>query len=208
MNFKSLFKLKDDMDRPTKRSYILLIGLIGLLFLIVSNIFSGQSDEQDPSFDDEQEVWLGDDEESERTSAGEDDIAGLQEEMQDELARALEAIYGVSDVDVVLQLDSSALRVYEKDTVEGYQTTDETDQSGGNRQVEDDTVEKQTVLVRDNNSEEPLLVQTQSPAVRGVLIVAEGVDQIQIKQMVIESVSRLLDVSSHRIAVMPKGEEE
>ncbi|MDQ0350987.1 stage III sporulation protein AG [Alkalibacillus filiformis] len=207
MNLKSLFRLKDDTDRPTKRSYILVIGLVGLMFLIVSNIFTGQTDEQEPSFDEEQEVFLGNGD-SEQASAGDHDITSIQEAMQDELARALEAIYGVSNVDVTLQLDSSSLHVYEKNTITGYQSTDETDQSGGTRQVEDETIEEQTVLYRDNNSEQPLLIQTESPAVRGVLIVAEGVDQIQVKQMVIDSVSRLLDVSTHRIAVMPKGEEE
>ncbi len=199
--------MKDESDRPTKRSYILLIGLIGLLFLIVSNIFGGQSEPEDPSFEDEQEVWLGDDGDEQASSEG-DEIAEIQKEMQTELERALEAIYGVSDVEVVLQLDSSALKVYERDTIEGYQKTEENDQNGGDRIVEDETIEHQTVLVRDNNSEEPLLIQTKSPAIRGVLVIAEGVDRIQVKEMVIESVSRLLDVSTHRIAVMPKGEEE
>lgn len=66
-------------------------------------------------------------------------------------------------------------------------------------------VEDQTVLIRKNNNEEPLLIQTRNPEIRGVLVIAEGVDQIQVKQMVIDSVSRLLDVSTHRIAVMPKS---
>lgn len=121
------------------------------------------------------------------------------------LTEALNALAGVSDVQVVVQLNASDLKIYEKNQTTSYQKTDEDDQNGGTRTVDDETVEDQTVLIRKNNNEEPLLIQTRNPEIRGVLVIAEGVDQIQVKQMVIDSVSRLLDVSTHRIAVMPKS---
>ena len=54
--------MKNESDRPTKRSYIILIGLIGLLFIIISNIFSiKQPKENEPIIENEgQEVWIGD----------------------------------------------------------------------------------------------------------------------------------------------------
>ncbi|MGP4072449.1 stage III sporulation protein AG [Piscibacillus sp. B03] len=208
-SLKKIFKMKDESNQPTKRSYVILIGLIGLLFLIVSNIFSSNNSEpQEPApISNEEEVFL--DKSEERPSSSSDDVASeLRNQMQDELATALNSIQGVSNVQVMLQLEASSLKVYEKNTITGRQRTSETDQNGGTREVEDETVENQTVILRKNNSEEPLLIQQKYPSVRGVLIIAEGVDNLQRKQSVVEAVSRLLDVSTHRISVLPKDREE
>ncbi|MFD2637408.1 stage III sporulation protein AG [Piscibacillus salipiscarius] len=205
---KRFLKMKDESNRPTKRSYIILIGLLGLLFLIVSSVFSNNSDQQEPApITNEEEVFLDKNEES-QTSSGDDVASELRNQMQGELATALEALQGVSNVQVMLQLEASSLKVYEKNTIKGSQRTSETDQNGGTREVEDETVENQTVILRKNNSEEPLLIQQKYPSVRGVLIIAEGVDNPQKKQVVVEAVSRLLDVSTHRISVLPKDKEE
>lgn len=207
-SLKKIFKMKDESNQPTKRSYVILIGLIGLLFLIVSNIFSSNSEQQEPApISNEEEVFL--DKNEERPNSSSDDVASeLRNQMQDELATALNSIQGVSNVQVMLQLEASSLKVYEKNTITGRQRTSETDQNGGTREVEDETVENQTVILRKNNSEEPLLIQQKYPSVRGVLIIAEGVDNLERKQSVVEAVSRLLDVSTHRISVLPKDREE
>ncbi|MGM8214082.1 stage III sporulation protein AG [Bacillaceae bacterium W0354] len=206
--FKQFWKMKGDSERPTKRSYIILIGLIGLLFVIISNIFSNDPKTEEPIIDGEQqEVWLGD-KNNEQKVTKEEVANEIQHQLQTDMAEALEMIQGISNVQVLLQLDASSLKVYEKNTITGYQRTEENDQNGGTRSIEDEQIEHQTVLIRKNNSEEPLLIQTKMPEVRGVLIIAEGVDQVHKKQMVIEAVSRLLDVSTHRISVMPKDREE
>ncbi|GEL77366.1 stage III sporulation protein AG [Tenuibacillus multivorans] len=204
---KDLLKMKNDTDRPTKRSYIILIGLIGLLFLIVSNIFSSDTNQNEPTELEQEEVFLDKNEDGDSVSE-EEAASEIRQQMQKDLSKAIETIEGVSNVQVMLQLEASSLKVYEKNTITGHQRTSETDQNGGTREVEDETIENQTVILRKNNSEKPLLIQEKNPSVRGVLIIAEGVDNLQIKQMVVESVSRLLDVSTHRIAVMPKDEEE
>ena len=50
----------------------------------------------------------------------------------------------------------------------------------------------------------PVVIETKKPAIRGVLVVAKGADNIQVKKWIIEAVTRSLDVPSHRVAVMPK----
>ena len=201
--------MKNDSNRPTKRSYIILIGLIGLLFLIISNIFKNDTSDDQPIIEErQQEVWLSDKNDDDVTPSRDDVISDIQHLIQNDLESALESIQGISNVQVLVQLDASSLKVYEQNTITGYQRTEETDQGGGTRNVEDETIEQQTVILRKNNSEEPLLIQTKMPDIRGVLVIAEGVDQIQRKQMIVEAVSRLLDISTHRISVMPKDKEE
>ncbi|WP_026569984.1 MULTISPECIES: stage III sporulation protein AG [Sediminibacillus] len=204
-------KLKQDGDnKPTKLAYVLIVGLVGLLFILVSGIFSpGEKSEDNmlsvtpDSNNENQETFLNKKEEA--VAEKDEEIADLEGTYESELTALLEKIQGVSDVEAMVNLDSTKQKVYEKNLIIGTQTTDETDQNGGERTLEDSTREQEVVLVRQGDKEVPLLVHTKKPDVRGVLVVAKGVDHMQVKQWVVEAVSRVLDVPTHRISVMPKN---
>lgn len=87
-------------------------------------------------------------------------------------------------------------------------TTEETDKEGGKRSVTDQTSEEQIVMIRNGDQETPVVVQTKKPDIRGVLVVAQGVDNVQIKKTIIDAVTRVLDVPSYRVAVAPKKIKE
>lgn len=59
-------------------------------------------------------------------------------------------------------------------------------------------------MVQKGETDEPLVVETMKPKIRGVLVVAEGAENIEVKKWIIEAVTRVLDVPSYRVAVMPK----
>lgn len=42
------------------------------------------------------------------------------------------------------------------------------------------------------------------PKIVGVLVVAKGAEDIKVKTMIVEAVTRALDVPSHRVSVQPK----
>ena len=121
-----------------------------------------------------------------------------------QLKEALDKIVGVEDVTVVVNVDATELKVFEKNTNTQSQQTDETDREGGKRKVEDQSREEQLVIIQDGEKEIPVVTETKKPAIRGVLVVAKGADNIQVKKWIIEAVTRSLDVPSHRVAVMPK----
>ena len=68
----------------------------------------------------------------------------------------LNKIQGVSEAEVMVNLESTSIKVYEKNLIKGQQTTEETDTNGGTRETEDGTEETQTVLVRQGEREVPL----------------------------------------------------
>lgn len=84
------------------------------------------------------------------------------------------------------------------------QSTDETDREGGKRKVEDISTDEKLVIVRSGDQEKPVVVKTEKPKIRGILVVAKGADNIEVKKWIIEAVTRSLDVPSHRVAVLPK----
>ncbi|WP_225435101.1 stage III sporulation protein AG [Bacillus aerolatus] len=125
-----------------------------------------------------------------------------------ELTAALEQIAGVSNVTVVVTIEASERKVLEKNTAEKSQQTKEQDKKGGQRTITDQTRNVDLVMIKKDSGEEPVILEVKKPDIRGVLIVAEGVENIQVKKWVIESVTRALNVPSHRVAVMPKKPKE
>ncbi|MFD2045970.1 stage III sporulation protein AG [Ornithinibacillus salinisoli] len=187
-----------------KTSYLVLIGLVSLLLLLVGNIFSTSSQEEQPNQDNRMHLEQDSNEDESEVETSTSDVSELERSYKQDLEELLGEISGVSEVEVMVNLDSTNVKVYEKNLIIGQQNTNENDQNGGTRQIEENTEETQVVSIRQGDQESPLLVQTKRPEVRGVLVVAKGVDHATVKQWVVEAVSRVLDVPTHRVSVMPK----
>ncbi|MFD1360667.1 stage III sporulation protein AG [Lentibacillus salinarum] len=204
---KKWLQHSDSADNPPKKAgYILVIGLIGLLLLIIGNIFSSKDEaEESPVEDirDQAEEQPADETFSDKSSET-SNISEVEEGYEDDLQDMLDQIQGVSEAEVMVNLDSTSVKVFEKDLINGQQVTEESDTNGGTRDVEDTQKETQVVLVNQGDKEVPLLVRTEKPDVRGVFVVAKGVDHATVEQWVVESISRVLDVPTHRVSVMPK----
>lgn len=209
--FEKFFRSKNS-DNSTKspskkKGYIVVLALAGLLLLLLGNVFSSSSDESnmDPAKFDNEMVENDSQEISTEEAAATMDVDELEESFKTDLESMLNKIQGVSEAEVMVNLDSTNIKVYEKNLIKGMQTTDENDTNGGTRQVEDNTEESQVVLVRQGDKEVPLLTTTEKPEVRGVFVVAKGADHANIKNWMVESISRVLDVPTHRVSVMPKN---
>jgi len=191
---------------PKRYTYFIVIILIGLLLMTLSNFISkketNETKFEEPNLSTE-ELEPSSKSMNEKISQ-EDSIGQLENKLEEEMMDILEQSELLSEVEVLVNLDSTNIQIYEKDLIKGKQITDETDQSGGKRKVEDDTEETQIVLVRSGDQEKPLLIQTEKPAVRGVLIVAKGLENKSTQMMVIDAISKVLDVPSHRISLMNK----
>ncbi|ELK46258.1 stage III sporulation protein AG [Halobacillus sp. ACCC02827] len=187
-----------------KPKYLIALGIIGVLIILTSNWF--QSSDQPSPGDLEQSTaqQAGTGQAAAEGAEMTDSITQLETEYEKQLLPLLENIQGVSNVDIMINLSSTHKKVYDKNLIIGKQTTKENDKNGGEREIEDYSREQQLVLVRQGDREVPLLTQTSKPEVSGVFVTAEGVDQMKVKAWVVEAVSKVLDVPTHRISVLPK----
>jgi stage III sporulation protein AG len=204
---KNLVSKGETSDKKSgKYQYMILVLCIGAAFMIVGNVIF--SDKSAPL--DSKAVTTSQSEASEveafslKKDSNNKTISGYEEEYEKQLKRALEEMLGVDDVTVVVNIDSTDKKVLEKNTVTKSQTTEEKDNEGGERKVQDTSTDQQLVIIREGEKEVPIVVEYQKPAIRGVLVVAKGAENIQVKKWIIEAVTRALDVPSHRVAVMPK----
>ena len=205
---KKIFSQEDAADKkPGKYQYLLLVLLFGAAIMLISNIIF-KDDKQNtslPAFKNseektEEEVAVF----GQKQQEGNELIAAYERSYEAQIKEALDAIIGVEDVTVVVNVDATEKRVLEKNRTNKTQTTDETDREGGKRKVEDQSKEEQLVIIRNGEKEVPIIIETKKPVIRGVLVVAKGADNIQVKKWIIEAVTKALDVPSHRVAVMPK----
>ncbi|WHX99250.1 stage III sporulation protein AG [Neobacillus sp. DY30] len=204
---KNIVSKGDSTDKKAgKYQYMLLVLCIGAAFMIVGNVIL--SDNSTPL---ESQAVNGSQVQPEdvetfglKKDSNNKSIASYEESFEKELTKALEEMLGVDDVTVVVNIDSTDKKVLEKNTVTKTQTTEEKDNEGGERRVQDTSTDQQVVIIRDGEKEVPIIVGEIKPDIRGVLVVAKGADNIHVKKSIIEAVTRSLDVPSHRVAVMPK----
>ncbi len=184
-----------------KQKYVLAIALIAILFILLGNLLSPKN-ELDTELNQETDAKVQEDDIEEVSLIK--NVNEIEASYEKDLQVMLNQIKGVSEVEVMVNVDSTNVNVYEKDLIMGNQSTDETDKNGGMRNVEDETKETKLVYVRQGDQEVPVLVQTKKPDVRGVFIIAKGADNATVKKWIVESVSKVLDVPTYRISVMPK----
>lgn len=203
--FKRLLGKPED-GKGKKYSYLLIVLLIGTGLMIASSFLYSEKNGQlsvpvsSGSIIKKEEVETF----GQKDSSNNDVIGDYEEQYESQLKEALERIAGVSDVTVVVNLDSTNQKIFEKNQVKKIQKTEEKDREGGERTVEDVSEEEQIVIIRDGEQEVPIVQETKKPKVRGVLVVAKGANNVQVKKWIVESVTKLLDVPSHRVSVMPK----
>jgi stage III sporulation protein AG len=206
---KNLLSENEKQDKKNvKYKYLIFVVLFGALIMLTNNILFSEKSSMDNSISTFQNQTATNEDVptfGNKAGGGEDNtITDYEHAYENELKDALEQMLGVDKVTVIVNVDATDKKVLEKNTVTQSQTTDETDREGGKRKVEDASIDEQLVIVRNGDKEGPILLETKKPKIRGVLVVAQGAENIQVKKWIIEAVTRVLDVPSHRVAVMPK----
>ena len=193
--------------KPGKFQYMLLVLCIGASLMLVGNIVL-KNDTGSTAIPAATTAKTGGDEDVAafglNKSSGNKTIAEYEEKYEDQLKKALQEMLGVDDVTVIVNIDSSDKKIFEKNRSNKSQTTEESDTQGGQRKVQDNTIDEQLVIIRNGEKEVPVVVETKKPDIRGVLVVAKGAENIQVKKWIVEAVTRVLGVSSHRVSVVPK----
>lgn len=185
-----------------------MLLVLGIVCMIGSNLFSNQREATKTSATTSTTEETGP--ESVETFGSSKDssqktLSDYKEKYESDLTDTLNKMAGVKDVQVVVTLASSEKKVYEKNTKSQTQQTEEEDKQGGKRSVVEESTEENVVIVNKDGEEVPVVIQTETPEIKGVLIVASGVEDLKIKEKVIEAVTRVLDVPRHKVSVQQSG---
>ncbi|GIN89578.1 stage III sporulation protein AG [Siminovitchia terrae] len=190
--------------KNNKFFYVLILVLVGAALMIISDLWKAGEEKDSAAVMKELEAGADDAEAFGRKKDSENGMTELENRYENQLKEALEQIAGVHDVTVVVNVEATEKTVLEKNQTLKNQTTVEEDKEGGTRKIEDQSTEDQLVLIKEGDKEVPIVLETRKPEVEGVLVVAGGAENIQVKKWIVEAVTRGLNVPSHKVAVMPK----
>ena len=130
-----------------------------------------------------------------------------EKQIASELQRMLERIAGAGRVEVTVQLATSTHKDYAINSDTGLKTTEEQDQTGGTRQITENTGSSMVVIAGNGQGQEKPVVRKEiAPEVAGVLVVAEGARTPRVKADLFRAVQVALGAQPHKIIVMTMKE--
>lgn len=118
-------------------------------------------------------------------------------QLESRLKAVLEQVAGVGRVQVMVTAKSYGRKTVEKDL-----TQSEENSAGENAQSRKQT-EESTVYERDSQGNEtPFVIEETAPMIQGVLVAAQGGDNLTVAEDIIEAAMVLFGVEAHKIKVM------
>lgn len=135
------------------------------------------------------------------------DLARDEEEkrLEDELVNILTQIDGVGKVSVKVNLESGKQYQYAYNENKEKNVVEEKDQQGGTRVTTAVKDGEEMVVIQDSQSgsQKPVVMKELRPAVKGVMVVAQGAEDSLVKASLLEAVQTVLEVPAYKVVVLP-----
>lgn len=104
----------------------------------------------------------------------------------------VEKIDGAGKTEVIITLAETTEYIY---------ATDDKDTRKNSNNTDDYTLQKDYVIIDNNNNDAGLLIKTIEPKVKGVAISCEGADNIKVQEQIYSTVEALLDLNKSDISI-------
>lgn len=128
--------------------------------------------------------------------------AAYNDSMEERLEKILSQIEGVGEVEAMITYETSTEVIPASNTTKSEQITEESDKQGGTRRIKQENISENIVTVSgENYNNSPIVIKEIKPIIRGVIVVAEGAGRIEIKNQVIEAVTTVFQIKSHKVKV-------
>ena len=173
MNYLNLIRNRiKQLNLDKKTIVILIVGFLGIFVMFLS----------------EYNVQEDDSEEMATYNTDEEYCIYLENKIQS----YIEKIDGAGKTKVIITLSETTEYIY---------ATDDKDVRKNNSNSDDSTIEKDHVIIENNNNDVGLLIKTIEPKVRGVAVSCEGGDNTKVQQQIFSTIEALLDIKTSNISI-------
>lgn len=124
-----------------------------------------------------------------------------QQNLEKKLKTILSQIEGVGDLDVMITFESSEEIQPAYNLNSTTEKTQEKDAQGGERTVTTSSENKTMITSSSNN---PIIIKTTEPKIKGVLVVASGASDSNVKESLYNAVQVALQISGHQVEIYNK----
>lgn len=120
--------------------------------------------------------------------------------LEDRVCEVLSQIKGAGNVKVMINFSDSGEIITATTNNSSIDKTTDTSTSG-NRTTESKTDNVSPVIIQQDGKDTPLIVKELAPDVLGVVVVAEGADNVSVRINLLQAVQTLLNVDSNKIEI-------
>ena len=124
------------------------------------------------------------------------------ENLENKLKNILSKIKGVENVNVCLNYSESSEVVAMYNENSKSTSTEETDDTGGTRKIEETDNQKEVIYKEDDGVKTPITAKIIKPKIEGAIITAKGVENAEIKTNIIQAVEAITGLATHKIQVL------
>ncbi|MEE0060203.1 MAG: hypothetical protein UE295_05185 [Acutalibacteraceae bacterium] len=178
-----------DLDKLSKNpkfvKTIVIVGLIGILLILMSGLFTDKKDNSEVKQSSEI-AYIS--------------LTQYENELEQNLADIISSINGAGKTRVLLTMDSTVEQVYATDK---NMAQNNSENSGGQTESKKDTSATTTYITVElsDGTQQTVLLKEIQPKVRGVLVVCSGGDNNVVKEKIVDAVTKVLNISSSRVSV-------
>lgn len=124
-------------------------------------------------------------------------------ELEGRLENILRKVHGIGEVEVMITLKTSGEKIPLKDVPYTQEGLNEVDGEGGSRTSNRIQKEESTVLVtNDDGNTQPYILQELKPEIEGIVVIAEGGDNVFVIKDIMEACEVLFNIPMHKVKVM------
>ena len=142
----------------------------------------------------------------ESQDAADTDIDISQSDIEKRLEELFGNIDGAGNVKVMITYKSGPEKVLATETKSSEESSQESDTDGTERTSKNVSSEINMAYSQNNmSSGEPFIVKEKTPEIEGIVVVAEGGDDIIVKDAISKAAQALFNVPAHKVEVLKMG---
>ncbi len=189
--------VKKTEGNPKKTIENLVVFVIILVVTIVAINMIWKEDKQNPSEQDDTKVLA----QKNQTIQEKESQVVEQNELEQKLEAILSKIEGAGNVEVLITYSQSSELVPVYNESSTVSTTEESDQQGGTRKIEENTTQKEVIYEENSGQKELVTQKVINPKVEGAIILAEGAEDSTVKTNIVQAVEAVTGIATHKIQV-------
>lgn len=165
---------------------MIAVVVLGVMLLLGGDVFLGGKDEKKAQ--DETETVL--------------EKKDYLSELEDKTKKILSQVTGAGKVDVMITLHSGSETVFAQENKKSTSETEENAPEGDSRGILSETEENSVVTINNGDgSTSPVVIKELTAEIAGIVIVAEGGDNIVVKDSLIRAAQALFNVPANKVEV-------
>jgi len=170
---------------------LFVVLIIGIILFILADIFINNSNTRNITTDSESKV--------ENINYNYSDYSTL---LESKLENVLSQLKGVGKVKVMITLEDTTEIIPAFNTTKNNENTKEIDSQGGTREI---VREDMTMQMVTNEEGEPIVLKEIKPTIKGVIVIADGAENLEVKEMLYEAVKTVLGIPGNRVEIYSRN---